>query len=374
MNYVDMASARKVVKPQKPSAISPALTSTPLSATELGAQARKAAEEILLAGQAENTLKSYRSALRYWAAWIQARYGMPLTLPVSVPVVVQFIVDHTARTKAGETVIELPQEIDERLVEAGFKGALGPLKMATVTHRLYTLSKLHQLKHVANPCDDADVRHLISRAKRAAAKRGEMPTKKTAATREPLEMMLATCDGSLQGIRDRALLLFAWASGGRRRSEVAEATVEQLRKVADDLYLYRMHRSKTNQSGKETSDKPLRGKAAEAMSAWLAAAGIKDGPLFRRLWKDRVGIGITPAAVADIVKRRAARAGIEGDWAGHSLRSGFVTEAGRRKIPLGDIMALTEHRQAGTVMGYYRSGELFESEVALLAERPVVSK
>lgn len=135
--------------------------------------------------------------------------------------------------------------------------------MATVTHRLYTLSKWHQLKHVANPCDDADVRHLISRAKRAAAKRGEMPTKKTAATREPLELTLATCDGSLQDSLDRALLLFAWASGGRRRSEVAEATAEQLQKVGDDLYLYRMHRSKTNHSGKETNDKPLRGKAAE---------------------------------------------------------------------------------------------------------------
>ncbi|HBG31865.1 MAG TPA: integrase, partial [Gammaproteobacteria bacterium] len=59
-----------------------------------------------------------------------------------------------------------------------------------------------------------------------------------------------------------------------------------------------------------------------------------------------------------------------GDWAGHSLRSGFVTEAGRRKVPLGDIMALTEHRQAATVMGYYRSGELFESEVADLLGAP----
>lgn len=68
------------------------------------------------------------------------------------------------------------------------------------------------------------------------------------------------------------------------------------------------------------------------------------------------------------MKKRAARAGIEGDWTGHSLRSGFVTEAGRRKVPLGDIMAMTEHRQAATVMGYYRSGELFEREAATLLE------
>lgn len=363
-----MPTAQKLPKSRRNvDAVALTALSTPLlSADELGAQARQAAEEILMAGQAENTVKSYRSALRYWCAWAKARYGKDLALPVSTPMVVQFIVDHTPRLKAGELIIELPKDVDTRLVEAGFKGAVGPLKMATVTHRLYVLSKLHQLRRANNPCEDPEVRHLIARAKRAAVKRGETPAKKTAATREPLEAMLATCDESLEGIRDRALLLFAWASGGRRRSEVSAATVDQINKVSDDLYLFRMHRSKTNQAGNASPDKPIRGKAADALGTWLQHSGVKEGALFRRLWKDRVGPGLAPAAIGTIVKRRAMLAGIEGDWAGHSLRSGFVTEAGRRKIPLGDIMALTEHRQAATVMGYYRSGELFESEVANL--------
>lgn len=345
---------------------------SPLSTEELGEQARRATEEILLAGQAENTLRAYRSALRYWCAWAQARYGKPLALPVSVPVVVQFVVDHTARIKDGQLVCELPAETDQRLVNAGFKGALGPLKMATVTHRIYVLSKLHQLKRASNPCEDPQVRHLVSRAKRAAAKRGEAPTKKTAATREPLEAMTATCDDSLEGVRDRALLLFAWSSGGRRRSEVAAATMDQLIKVNEQTYLLRLHRSKTNQSGSRSRnalpDKPIRGKAAVALTAWLMRAKVTEGPIFRRLWKERVGPSLSGASVAAIVKRRAALAGIEGDWAGHSLRSGFVTEAGKRRVPLGDVMALTEHRQAATVMGYYRSGELFNSPVATLLD------
>jgi hypothetical protein len=33
--------------------------------------------------------------------------------------------------------------------------------------------------------------------------------------------MVATCTDGLLGLRDRALLLFAFSSGGRRRSEVA---------------------------------------------------------------------------------------------------------------------------------------------------------
>jgi len=245
-----MAAAKRLSKKrQSAEDLIPYPPNQPLSTEELGEQARRAAEEILIAGQAENTLRAYRSAMRYWCAWAQARYGKPLALPVPVPVVVQFIVDHAARVKDGNVVCELPAEIDRQLVDAGFKGALGPLKMATVTHRLYVLSKLHQLKRAANPCEDAQVRHLISRAKRAASKRGEAPTKKTAATREPLEAMLATCDDSLEGVRDRALLLFAWASGGRRRSEVSAATMEQLIKVDEQTYLLRLHRSKTNQSG-----------------------------------------------------------------------------------------------------------------------------
>jgi integrase len=340
-----------------------ALSSTPLlSADQLGAEARRAAEEILIAGQAENTLKSYRSALRYWAAWAHARYGKPIALPVLVPVVVQFIVDHLARGRSNAPVCELPKDIDELMVVSGFKGHLGPMKMNTVVHRIAVLSKLHQMRRQPNPCEDPEVRHLLSRAKRAASKRGETVTKKTAATREPLEAMLATCDESLEGIRDRAILLFGWSSGGRRRSEVADACIEHLTKVGDSGFLFKLVRSKTNQDGNSAGavsvDKPIRGIAARALNSWLTASGISEGPLFRRLWKTRVGPALSPAAVAEVVRRRALMAGLEGDWAGHSLRSGFITEAGRKNIPIGDVMAMTEHRKVDTVLGYYRSGEL----------------
>ncbi len=344
----------------------------PLSASELGDQARKAAEEILVAGQAENTLRSYRSAMRYWCAWYQARYAGVLTLAVPVAVVVQFIVDHLARGSVDKPICELPKDIDLLLVEAGFKGHLGPMKMNTVIHRIAVLSKLHQLRRMKNPCEDPEVRHLMSRARRASAKRGETITKKTAATREPLEAMLATCEDTLEGKRDRALLLFAWASGGRRRSEVASARVDQLRKVDDRGYLLRLGPTKTNQEGTDrkgaTPDKPIRGIAADALRVWLREAEITEGPIFRRLWKATVGPALSPAAVAVVVRKRARLAGLEGDWAGHSLRAGFVTEAGKRNVPIGDVMAMTEHRKVDTVLGYYRTGSLSEQGVSNLLD------
>ena len=172
--------------------------------------------------------------------------------------------------------------------------------------------------------------------------------------------MLATCDDSLEGIRDRALLLFAWASGGRRRSEVSAATVEQLIKVDTRGYRFRLTRLKTNQDGNQATHpgKPIRGQAAEALTAWLQAAGISEGAIFRRLWKTRVGPPLTPAAVAEVVRKRALLAGLKGDWAGHSMRSGFITEAGKRNISLGHVMAMTEHKKVDAVLGYYRTGTL----------------
>ena len=142
---------------------------------------------------------------------------------------------------------------------------------------------MHQLNQAQNPCKDAKVRELISKTRRAYAKRGVTQDKKAALTKEPLEALLATCDDTLRGVRDRALLLFAWSSGGRRRSEVTDATMENVRRVGERAYVFSLLRTKTNQSGsdRQDSNKPLVGKAADALEAWLNRSGITVGPIFR---------------------------------------------------------------------------------------------
>jgi hypothetical protein len=61
-----------------------------------------------------------------------------------------------------------------------------------VVHRVAVLSAVHRLKKLANPCEGQAVRHLLSRARRAAVKRGERPAKKAAITRKELEAMVAS--------------------------------------------------------------------------------------------------------------------------------------------------------------------------------------
>ena len=336
---------------------------------QLAQQAADAVRELLAEAAAANTTRSYAAALRYWAGWHQARFGVELTLPVSEAVVIQFLVDHILRKNKDGLVSELPPAIDEVLVTAGLKAKLGPLKLSTVTQRVAVLSTAHKLKRLANPCESASVRTLLSRARRASVKRGERPTKKTAITRPELEAMLATCDESLEGLRDRALLCFGFASGGRRRSEIAAADMRDLRKTGDESYIYRLEYSKTQQAGVKvdsTPDKPILGRSAQALSAWIEAAGIHEGAIFRRIWKDRIGPALLSGSVATIVKRRAALAGLEGDFGAHSLRSGFVTEAGKQGIPLPAVMAMTEHRSVASVIGYFQSGQAEDNPAARL--------
>ena len=139
---------------------------------QLAQQAADAVRELLAEAAAANTTRSYATALRYWAGWHQGRYGVDLTLPVSEAVVIQFLVDHIQRKNKTGLVSELPPPLDQALVAAGLKAKLGPLKLSTVVQRVAVLSTAHKLKRLANPCELPSVRTLLSRARRAAVKRG----------------------------------------------------------------------------------------------------------------------------------------------------------------------------------------------------------
>ncbi|MDM0064982.1 site-specific integrase [Variovorax sp. J31P207] len=339
---------------------------------QLSGMAEEAAHDLMAEGESDNTRLAYRAAMRYWAAWFGARYGRQMALPVAVPVVVQFIVDHAQRSTKAGLEHQLPPEIDQALVEAGFKGKLGAPALNTLMHRISVLSMAHHVSKQTNPCVDPAVKALLSKTRKAYAKRNALPHKQRALTKEPLEAVLETCDDSLKGKRDRALLLFAWASGGRRRSEVSEAVFENLHRGDEGAFLYTLASSKTNHNGKIRPEdvKPVVGLAAEALEAWLEASGITSGPLFRRILKNgKLGTdGLSGTAVRDLVKARCALAGVGEDFSAHSLRSGFVTEAGRQNMPLQETMAMTGHRSTDTVAGYFRTGAAQVSAVARMMD------
>jgi len=199
----------------------------------------------------------------YWAAWYALRYRHPISLPVAEAAVVQFIVDHAQRL-----------EDDGRLV------------------RVSVLSKAHQVEDATNPCEQVRVRELLSKTRRGHVKRGPLPHKKPALTREPLEALLETCEASLAGLRDRALLLFAFSSGGRRRSEVTAATMENTRRNGAAFLVETL------------ATKPTLPMASKATRSGLRITGQVQSRLPEVRRRPRSG-GWTPCAPCRRCRRRA---------------------------------------------------------------------
>ena len=144
----------------------PSLRNAPsLELSSLSQVTSQAVEELMRERESANTPVSYRSALRYWAAWFGVRYGQAITLPLPPNAVLQFIVDHAQRTTADGLVHELPPAIDQTPVNAGFKGKPGSMALNTLIHRIAVLSKTHQLRELKNPCQDHKVRALLAKTR-----------------------------------------------------------------------------------------------------------------------------------------------------------------------------------------------------------------
>ena len=100
-----------------------------------------------------------------------------------------------------------------------------------------------------------------------------------------------------------------------------------------------------------------------ALKAWLEAAAITDGPVFRPIAKgERIqATRLTDGSVAAIVKAHAQRAGLDPkQFAGHSLRSGFLTSAAARGASIFKMADQSRHKSMDTLRGYVRDAEIFK--------------
>ena len=62
--------------------------------------------------------------------------------------------------------------------------------------------------------------------------------------------------------------------------------------------------------------------------------------------------------IVTIFRRRTATAGVTGDFAGHSLRRGFITNAAKEKIPIESIKRVSGQRSSGIVLDYVAAATL----------------
>jgi site-specific recombinase XerD len=168
----------------------------------------------------------------------------------------------------------------------------------------------------------------------------------------------------LKGKRDRALILIGFAAA-LRRSELVALDVEDVRREQDGVVLT-IRRSKTDQEGfgaEIAVPDGMKLKPVAALDAWIAAAKIDSGPIFRSFAQNgAIGDRLGAQSVAHIVKRRAAAAGLDPEsFAGHSLRAGFVTSALSAGADIFRVMDVTRHTEVRSLRAYDRRARAFDN-------------
>ncbi|MFD1740205.1 tyrosine-type recombinase/integrase [Cypionkella sinensis] len=318
--------------------------------------------ELYRRGTPANTLRAWERDMAYIAAWKMASFGRPPAWPEDEKVALRFILDH------AQDLSERPgaaQDVAMQLIALGLRRALTCPASATLDRRIASWQAFHRMRNLASPFAAPLVQQARQKARRANA-RPHNPKSAKPLTRDILETLLATCDASHRGIRDRAMLMLAFASGGRRRSEVTALNVEDIGLddfAAKGLVWIRLLQTKTTRQD-QAPRLPMKGRAARALVHWLEVSKISAGPLFlpvsladrplpRRLAAD---------ALRTILRHRLVLAGLPVDFATpHGLRAGFLTQAALDGAPLAAAMKLSLHRSAVQAQRYYADVEISEN-------------
>jgi integrase len=240
--------------------------------------------------------------------------------------------------------------------------------LATITRRRAAITVAHRDRGFdESPFAHRAVREVWNGIRRSL---GAVPQNaRTALLMEDLRRVVAPLGTGLRDLRDRALLLVGFA-GAFRRSEVVGLDVADVRFVAAGLEVT-LRRSKTDQEGAGRLVGIPYGSRLEtcpvrSLRAWLDAAGIDAGPLFRGVCGQRASSErLTPASVALVVKRRAKAAELDSSrLAGHSLRAGFATSAAFAGVSESLIAQQTGHRSLAILRRYVRPATVWQNNAA----------
>ncbi|WP_328395011.1 site-specific integrase [Nocardia sp. NBC_00416] len=338
----------------------------------------------LTASQSPNTLRAYRTDWIAWAAWCatESRCALPAD-PLDIAVYLAAAAD--ARTTDG-------------------RHAYGP---ATLERKSAAIAAVHAANGLPAPTRSDVVRLTLRGIRRTRRAR---PDRKRPILLHTLTELLAGLPepgwpGEPARRRDTLLLLLGFA-GALRRSELAGLRIADIQFGTDHgtgepLLVIHLPTTKTDPTGITEQQVALpRGRQAPTcpicacadwlrllaahtenprrVRDWIADLPTGDPHIHRchgyaldtRLAPDRAlfpainrhgGLGTTPLsgrAVAEIVKRYAARAGLDPAlFSGHSLRAGFATQAALGGAADREIMRQGRWSNPRTVHRYIRTAD-----------------
>ncbi len=313
-----------------------AVAGTAAALSPVVAAALDRAGDYARASRAKATLRAYRTDWVAFEGWCRAHNLHPL--PAAPAVVGAYLAAHAT--------------------------TLAP---ATLTRRVSSISVAHRMAGQYLDARHPAVRDVMAGIRR---ERGTAQRHAAAATTDVVRRMAAACDaGTTIGLRDRALTLVGFGAA-LRRSELVGLDRRDLTFTGEGVRIT-LRRSKGDQEGAGEVVGVVRAPGSPtcpvaALEAWLSAAGINDGPVFRAVNRHgRVAASaVDDRAVARIVQKLAARVGLDASlYSGHSLRAGLATSAAMNGVEERRIAKQTRHRSA-VVRRYIRDGEVFVRNIS----------
>lgn len=317
---------------------------------------RRTADAVRRRAKAANTIRAYRAGVRAWCAYA-GRHGVS-ALPADPDDIKAFLVDQRDPLPPAK-----------------------PVALTTLRLRAAAIGYMHRLARLPSPTRAVEVIETLTGYRRAS---DEVPQPKRALRLELLARVVAAIGTEdLADLRDRAILLVGFA-GALRRSELAalEAHQVEMLETAERWGLrLRLPRSKGDRTGVGVTVIIPAGTTAlcplAAYQAWIAAAGISAGPVFRRIrvqprpktaadgWRPSVILGaqaLDDGTIARIVKARARKAGLDaGDISGHSLKRGALNTAADHGAEPKAMKQLGRHKSYATLAQYLEEREAFEA-------------
>jgi integrase len=265
----------------------------------------------------ENSRRTYRNAMLDFLGWWQAQ-GKPT---VNKDLVLRYRLELKGRGKSNGT-INLRLVVIRRLVAAAIDEGLTEFSQGIGILRI---KDLPQRGVRAGNWLDVD---------------------------QAMRLLKAPDTGTLEGLRDRAILAVL-VGAGLRRSEAAGLTVEHIQMRAGRWCIVDL-----NGKGGRIRTIPIDGWTKQAVDAWLNAANVKEGYIFYsfdRKYNNTARPHLTGQAILNIVKHYSSECGLS--IAPHDLRRTFAQLAYKGKAELVQIQKSLGHSTLTTTERYLNAGQ-----------------
>lgn len=228
-----------------------------------------------------------------------------------------------------------PQVVADYLDARAGQGA----KPASLARYKASIAKIHQLLDLKDPTPASLVklrlqairRRLGTAQKQARPLRFKGPVRNVERDKPRglnVRALLEACAEDLPGLRDRALLSVAYDTG-LRASELVAIEVEHILEALDpEARLLAIPRSKGDPEG-QGATAFLSPRSVRAITAWSQAAGIVEGPVFRRVQVRRY------KARAAVPGEPIGRRDTEGKWV-WTRTEGTPAQPARKQYDVGE--------------------------------------